>query len=216
MFENILAAVVALFVVPAFAPTLAAADAGSVRALDEAQFLAALEAADPRVARLAAAVAAAQAAVIEAGVRADPSIAFARRSTCEPIGSPPISCSLLPGNLADPTRAWTIATIFTVCQRTRRLAIPRLDDASPWIAMRSGRFVKIWNCKFGHLRTISHASSRHGSAASINQSDHEQVNTRSIRPEVDASRCQFAGAPQVFVRTTTAGSRPYRSCSVNI
>jgi len=56
----------------------AAADDSSVSVLDEKQFVAALEAADPRLARLAAEVYAAEAEVGVEGVRINPSLSFDR------------------------------------------------------------------------------------------------------------------------------------------
>src|SRR4051812_15799329 len=41
----------------------------------------------------------------------------------------------------------------------------------------------------------AHASSRQGSASAMNQSDHEQVKTRSVRPSASAMRCHLSGSP---------------------
>ena len=40
--------------------------------------------------------------------------------------------------------------------------------------------------------------------------------TVSVRPAFATARCHFSGSPQVFVRRTTAGSRPYSRCWRNM
>ena len=76
MSHRLLAAIVATLVV-VWARAAHAQDAAA-RTLDEAQFLAELEAANPRIDRLAADVDAARAEIVAAGIRANPTLGFDR------------------------------------------------------------------------------------------------------------------------------------------
>src|SRR5688572_7204370 len=78
MGPRIVVATVAWVVTVAATVAPAAAEPPAVRALDEAQLLAALAASSPRADRLAAEVDAAEAEVVAAGVRADPSLGLDR------------------------------------------------------------------------------------------------------------------------------------------